>query len=202
VRTVDEGTVFISDLDSETKVEEDQLIYITATYDGAYSDLYINSGFEGFLPQKGLIEDTDIALTVGQASPSATGNNFKGVLDEVKIYDYALSHEDIKEAYEADLLVKRLQEESENPLINIYPNPFSDELHIRYYLDARARVSLEIYDLAGTMIRRLYSGSQDVGNYHFSWNGVGEMGGQVARGIYLCKLLTNRGISISKIIFY
>lgn len=201
VRTVDDGSVNISDLDSKTKIEKDHWYQITSTYDGEYSELYINAGFEGFMHQNGSIENTDIAMTIGQASPSSTANNFAGILDEFRIYDYALSHQDIKEAYEKELPLIIAGQESAQMKIDIYPNPFSGLVNISYVLLYETKVRIEIFDILSRKVKTIFTGYQVPGSYAFTWDGSGNTGTASGRGIYFCSIITKEGILSRKIIY-
>lgn len=169
IRTNDKGNIIITDLDSDTKVKLNEFIQVTATYDGQYSDLFINGVFEGFLHQEGLIEDTDVAMTIGQASPTATNNNFQGILDEIRIYDYALSHEDIKEAYQNDLLNYTENRKPEPLKFNIFPNPFSTQTTISFQLKSTSLVDIRIFNVMGQLVTVLQSGPQQPGWFRSTW---------------------------------
>ena len=193
--------MIVTDLDSRTTINKNRLYQVTATYDGIYSDLYINSEFEDFLWQSGIIEDTDVALTIGQAAPDAT-NNFQGVLDEIRIYDYALSHEDIKKDYLQDLLaasndpVKALEVE-----IKVLPNPFQQQTTISYQLYTSSRVRVEILDYMGKKVRLLFSGRQATGIYSFDWDGTTDSGHDSGPGLYLCSIWIDNVIQTKKIVY-
>jgi len=47
----------------------------------------------------GLIKQTSIDLLLGQAFPEVSNNNFKGVLDEIRIYNYAFLYNKIQYLY-------------------------------------------------------------------------------------------------------
>ena len=77
-------------------------------------------------------------------------------------------------------------------LVN-YPNPFNPETWIPYQLSEPAEVTLHIYAIEGTLIRRLTLGHQPVGMYHSKshaayWDGRNEVGEPVASGIYFYTL--------------
>lgn len=201
IRTNDKGSTVITDLDSSTPVEKDRLFQVTATYDGLYSDLYIDSEFEGFLNQSGLIEDADVALTIGQAEPDVGGYNFKGVLDEFRIYDYALSHEDIKEAYQEDLLVSREEGISLPHEFSVSPNPFHERTYISYQLFNETNVWIEILDIRGKTVRILFGGRQGAGRFRIAWDGKDGSGEYVAKGLYLCTIKLDNALFTQKIVY-
>ena len=69
-----------------------------------------------------------------------------------------------------------------------YPNPFSRETSISYYLPRNCRIELGIYDVAGRLVKTLYSGTQQEGPQRFLWNGRDERGIRMASGIYFYRL--------------
>ena len=49
--------------------------------------------------------------------------------------------------------------------LNIYPNPGSDQITIRYSLTRNSKIVLDLLDLSGRKVAFLYSGSQNQGNH-------------------------------------
>jgi hypothetical protein len=69
------------------------------------------------------------------------------------------------------------------------PNPFNPHTKITFDLMDRRRVSLQVYDLNGRMIRRLLNEvSFSAGPHEEFWNGRDDAGRQVASGTYLYRL--------------
>ena len=85
-------------------------------------------------------------------------------------------------------------------LINVRsaPRPFSpngdginDATHVHYDLSrlvSPAPVAVEIVDLAGRRVRRLFSGLQGGGSYAMPWDGVDGRGAALPPGIYLVRV--------------
>lgn len=73
-------------------------------------------------------------------------------------------------------------------LYQSYPNPMSSGAAIRYALPRLARVDLRIYDVAGTLVRRLLDGVRPAGFRSEHWNGCDDRGRRVAPGVYYCRL--------------
>lgn len=77
-------------------------------------------------------------------------------------------------------------------LVTLYPavpNPFNPRTEIRFRLAERAAVSLEIYDLAGRLVRRLTDREVLSSGLHTAvWNGMDEAGLSQASGLYLSRL--------------
>lgn len=197
VRSEDDGSVLITDLDSETNIELNTYYQVVGTFDGQYTDLYINSGFEGFKFQEGTMKNSSVALTIGQASPTATANNFKGIIDEIRIHDYALSHEEIKAAYAQDILVLQEAYSPGGNDLRIYPNPFKDKLSISYSLQKESHVRIAIYDLMGRTVATVFQGKQSPGEHSHTWNYSHENVRPLEQGIYLCALYTDQQVYTS-----
>jgi hypothetical protein len=68
------------------------------------------------------------------------------------------------------------------------PNPLASGTAIRYALPRRAQVELHVYDVTGSLVRRLVDGVQPAGYTHVYWNGCDDRGGRVAPGVYYCRL--------------
>ena len=77
---------------------------------------------------------------------------------------------------------------SPSMLENAAPNPVSDATDIRYTTSTRALVQLEIYDVAGRLVRNLVNTVQDPGRHSMRWDSHDDRGGKVPSGIYFYRL--------------
>ncbi len=73
-----------------------------------------------------------------------------------------------------------------------YPNPFNPSTTISYALPTASRVTLQIFNLQGEVVKTLVNGLQPANHYQVSWNGENELGQKVAAGIYLYQLKTEQ----------
>ena len=75
-----------------------------------------------------------------------------------------------------------------------YPNPFNSRVVIPLLLpkDGPGRLTVEMYDVAGQRVRRLYSGVLAPGSHELIWDGRDDAGRPAASGAYRC--LVSRGI--------
>ena len=85
---------------------------------------------------------------------------------------------------------------NETILLANYPNPFNPETWIPYELAAASDVRITIYDVYGTIVRRLDLGHQPAGYYREKdravyWDGRNESGEAVASGLYFYTLTTS-----------
>jgi hypothetical protein len=75
-------------------------------------------------------------------------------------------------------------------LKNNFPNPFNSSTSIQFQVraDQPLPISLEIYNLAGQLVRTVAAQRFSSGDYTISWDGKGEAGGDLSSGIYFCRL--------------
>ncbi|MBN1827262.1 MAG: T9SS type A sorting domain-containing protein [Candidatus Eisenbacteria bacterium] len=73
------------------------------------------------------------------------------------------------------------------------PNPFNPTTQIRFTIpegNGKQSVSLVVYDASGRKIRTLVNGPEAPGLHTVEWNGTDDRGGDVASGVYFCRLLS------------
>ena len=80
-------------------------------------------------------------------------------------------------------------------LLQNFPNPFNPETWIPYQLENSADVTLQIYDMSGSVVRTLDLGFKQEGFYMTRstaayWDGRNNIGEQVASGVYFYSLHT------------
>lgn len=114
----------VKDLDSETVLVENANTYhIAASYDGRFMILYINGRPESFASFSGDIHTSPVDMEIGQILPDDVGYSYRGILDEIKIYDYALWPDTV--AAESGNPVTAVFDPSSDfdSALQIYPNP-------------------------------------------------------------------------------
>ena len=83
----------------------------------------------------------------------------------------------------------------EDKLFQNYPNPFNPVTRISYSLKEKSKVELIAYDLLGREVKVLVNKFQNAGKYNLDFNA-----GELASGIYFCKLIAGNKIMIKKMI--
>jgi len=191
----------VKDLDSETRLVLDSLYNVTGVYDGSDFEIYINGQLDAFSSFSGLINPTSYDLSIGQDLPTDNNYGFNGVLDDIRIYNYALPLQEIEKLYDISTSVKEPSHASgrhEPALEQNFPNPFNLSTIIRFSIpDTRERtfVSLRIYDMLGHEVATLVNGEMEHGQYDVTWNA-----GSLSSGIYFCKLQADRATFIRKML--
>lgn len=191
----------IKDLDSETKLALNNLYNVTVLYDGLDYEIYINGELDAFTSFSGLILTTPIDLMIGQVLPGNIQYNFKGVLDDIRIYNYALSYNSIQSLYD---FVTDLNDEQEIlppknfGLSQNYPNPFNNQTNIRFQLSTQSIVKLEIFNILGQKIKTLLNDEKSPGYYSINWQGNNDSGDAVNSGIYFIRFSSDKFSDIKK----
>ncbi len=191
------------DLDSETELALDSLYNVTVLYDGSDYEIYINGELDAFSTFSGQILTTNIDLMMGQVLPGNNQYNFNGVLDDIRIYNYAISYSDIQLLYDLSTGIEdeqNIEVPLEYMLMQNYPNPFNSQTNIRYSVKERSRVILEIYDALGTRVTTLYNDLRPGGSYSAVWDGKDDHSRSVSSGVYFCRLNAGGFIQAKKML--
>lgn len=80
-----------------------------------------------------------------------------------------------------------------------YPNPFNSSMTARYGVAEPGDVSVGIYNILGQPVAQLYRGHRDAGEYFIEWDGASADGAQAPTGMYLLRVQTGGGVSVSKV---
>ncbi|MEJ2616092.1 MAG: T9SS type A sorting domain-containing protein, partial [Ignavibacteriaceae bacterium] len=193
----------VKDLDSETELKLDSLYNVAVTYNGSDMEIYLNGRLDAFTNFSGLLLQTDIDLMIGQVLPGNSNYNFKGILDDIRIYDYAISREEVQKLSKTPTSViedKNNVLPHSNYLYQNYPNPFNGRAIIRFNLVKREFVKLEIYDILGKKIKTLINGELNGGIHSVTWDASNYNGEDVSSGIYFYRLVLPGFVSSKKMI--
>ena len=77
-------------------------------------------------------------------------------------------------------------------LLPNYPNPFNPATQISFDLPRGGNTNLVVYNLAGQVVRTLWSGELPAGHHSYVWKGVTDGGRPVPSGIYFSRLRTGK----------
>ncbi len=73
------------------------------------------------------------------------------------------------------------------------PNPFNPSTVLPLVMASASQVELNLFDVQGRLVRRLYEGWLDQGRHEFTWDGRGDDGQVLASGNYLARAVTANG---------
>ena len=83
-----------------------------------------------------------------------------------------------------------------NPEIEIYPNPFSKQVHIKLNQEVLSKVKLNIYNFNGQLIFQ-----SNIQNNGFVWKGTDQSGKNVKPGAYIVSIANNKVIALKNLIY-
>ena len=75
-------------------------------------------------------------------------------------------------------------------LLQNAPNPFKRQTIISYQLPKAVLVKLNIYNIAGQLVKALVNGNQAAGSYAIKWDRLDSKNRQVSAGVYIYHLST------------
>ncbi len=79
---------------------------------------------------------------------------------------------------------------TETSLSSAYPNPFNPSTTIDYSIAVEGKVTLQVFDIKGSLVKTLVSDLQSPSNYSVVWNGRDDSGRMSASGEYFVRLTT------------
>lgn len=71
--------------------------------------------------------------------------------------------------------------------LNVFPNPFSTSTRLALDVPEQTEVLMEVYDLNGRKLVKLYQGTVSSGTTVFEWDGISDQGEQLPNGVYYVK---------------
>lgn len=79
-------------------------------------------------------------------------------------------------------------------LLGNYPNPFNPSTEIAFEMARPDHARLNVYDIAGNLVRTLVDGPREAGRHTVTWNGRDNSGGMAAAGVYLYRFEAGESI--------
>ncbi|RKX19618.1 MAG: hypothetical protein DRP26_03135 [Candidatus Zixiibacteriota bacterium] len=76
-------------------------------------------------------------------------------------------------------------------LYDNYPNPFNTSSKIGFYITDKTFVCIDIFDMAGRIVRNLTSSEYPAGYHYLIWNGEDNHGNSVSSGVYFYRMKTS-----------
>ncbi len=161
---------------------------VAMVYDAGSVHCYV----DGVLVESDVLTETSMTqdsrdLRIGACVPGIL-EVFNGKIDDVRIYNRALSAADIAELYDTPVAASPIVGASIVYLEQNYPNPFQTRTTIAYSLTGDTHVSLGVYDVAGRLVRMLGDLPGSTGRHFVSWDSRDSSGAALASGIYYLRL--------------
>ncbi|NWG29311.1 MAG: T9SS type A sorting domain-containing protein [Ignavibacteriaceae bacterium] len=98
-------------------------------------------------------------------------------------------------------IIISVEEDNENTLLseyilNNFPNPFNSQTTIHYYLPSESFITINIYDILGTEIKKVFEGEETAGHHYKIWHPKEE-----SSGLYFVVMRTNETQLTNKVLF-
>jgi hypothetical protein len=146
---------FISDMDSG---DGNDLVvgfwwYVTMVHDGTNDIVYVNGEQANIKPVASKLNSTGLPLGIGN-NPVEGGQYFKGALDELKIYNKALTADEISHLYNTGTTGTKddLSVALRTLVQEVYPNPATDVLWVKHTFDNNQPLLVRITDVQGRQV--------------------------------------------------
>lgn len=125
--------------------------YVTMVHDGTSDIIYIDGLEVNRTPSNGTLNSTGRPFIMA-ANGGIGGFYFPGALDEVKIYNKALTSAEILQLFETGTTGLEDLRNIGKYVDIMYPNPTKNDLTIRHSFDASEDLLVRIYDQAGRQV--------------------------------------------------
>jgi hypothetical protein len=141
----------------------------------------------------------DRGWAIGARAPDTTGifpteRHFEGFIDDVRIYNVALSEAEVFTLFEESTVDVNNQSMAipENfALSQNYPNPFNPQTRIDYEVPQTANINISVYNSIGQLVAILVDEVKSPGQYSLHWNATDQKGLQLPSGIYIARMVSN-----------
>ena len=100
---------------------------------------------------------------------------------------------------EANTLASELPEDF--ALTDVYPNPFNQQVTIRYGMPETAHVRIMIFNMLGQHVATLVDGQRSEGYKTVVWNGRHANGTTLSSGVYIIRLDAAGSIKTRKVLY-
>lgn len=201
---VTKTTVSVSNVDTLLKSNWNNIVGVRDSSQKQLR-LYINNKLAASIADAtGDISETEPLYFGNSSDKTAT---LSGSLDDIRIYNYALSASEIQNIYKefiTDVEENDKSIPSEYTLRQNYPNPFNPSTIISYQLPAACYVTLKVFDVLGKEVATLVNEFQQAGNYNSQFSisnlSAGRQGSQLSSGVYFYTLKAGKYVSTKKMI--
>ena len=193
----------IFDLDSQNQLERAKLYNVTVTYGEGMAKIYLDGELNNDRAWQGKMKQTSFDLTIAQMLPGNTQYNFKGELDDIKIFNYVLSPDTIRQLAEINSAVAAplaMDFPQATQLFPGYPNPFKNEVNIPFSISKSGLYKVEVFNARGQAVATLFDAKQRAGFITISWEGKDRSGQNIPSGFYFIHLSKNGIIRNKKIL--
>jgi len=126
--------------------------------------------------------------------------NYEDVVTEIGFYQYYVTAVyDVGESEPSNIVEVEVTLSTDDltvPVVNElrqnYPNPFNPETTIVFSLESQQRVKINVYNIAGQLVKTLVDDMFDAGEHRIVWDSLSNNNRALPSGIYLYRMTTNK----------
>jgi hypothetical protein len=152
----------------------------------------------------GATNGAEISQVTGNAKVMLSGYSFIYIRDNETdgVLDRALHMQHILQylANDPDDPVGTPTAKLQNELKQNYPNPFNPQTTIAFAIQDRGRVKIDVYNVAGELVKTLLDEERAAGAYTAQWDGTNGANQPVSSGVYFYKLVSNNFTQTKKMV--
>ena len=193
----------IVDLDSQVELSTDVWYNVCALYGEKNLHIYLNGVLDASKGWSGLLAAATMDFLIAQTLPGEQQYNFKGILDDLKIYNRLLSAQEIQDLFNNATHVDGTNEQSAeiSSALLPYPNPFNDSVVIPFPAVQGEDVSVKIYNVNGQYLRSINNSFSAEGRNFFTWDARDDSGNPLPSGLYFIMVEQGQEIARRKVLY-
>lgn len=172
---------------STTALALNQWYFIASVYDGSKIRQYVNGTAVDSVAFSYTIVADSRPLMIGADTPGFF-EVFDGKIDDLRIYNRALSPGEIAELAGSTVGVEDEPRVSSLAFSTARPNPSSAGCSVDLALPSAVRVSVVVFDAAGRRVCSVAEESFAAGRHSLVWDGRDAAGGLAPAGLYFMRL--------------
>ena len=155
----------------------------------ALGDLYYGDGVLTKITFA-VTSETNKPARVALTSLSINENRVKGWL--------ALQNEPSGHQFKTEVL--SIFGDAESSFLAVFPNPFQNKTCISYYLKEQSKVTVQITDINGKLVKTIANEVQNEGINELSWNGDNDQKQQLPQGVYFAVFKSENIMEVKRVV--
>jgi len=163
---------YIVDMDSK---DGNELVkgfwwHVVMTHDGLENKIYINGELANTVSAPGKLNSTNLPLCMG-SNPVEGGQYFTGALDELKLYNKALTAQEALDLYQIGTTgTEDINKDITAFVESVFPNPSSDKITVKHNFSNVKPMLIRIMDVQGRQVGAIRYGAGELPLNRFSIN--------------------------------
>ena len=184
----------IVDLDAPGALATGRFTHLAATYDGVEMVLYQDGAQVATAAQTGRIRTVDLPLLIGQMLPDQPDFNFPGTIDQVQVYNRALSADAIGDLFRVGTDGDGRPDANELAIGAPYPNPAAGRVQTTLHVPRAGPVTVDVLDAIGRVVSVVHDGRLEAGSHPLAWEV------DAAPGVYVLRARSGDATSMQRFV--